>query len=214
MISTNQGGARACNSQEHRQSVICRIRSLLSGIRDTFAFSNWPLVVAQRIFCRNLAAVVYEWKGKWLVACDPRFGDHYGLKEVFVHADYDSFIHASIRGGSISYVNIGANVGAFDIAVASLAPGGSSGLSVELNPKTYARLLFNLSVNNLEGVRAINAAIGRRTGVVGFFPSKISLEDSIFGETTGGTHKVEVRMLTLEDLLNEDGDRSRTFDLL
>jgi FkbM family methyltransferase len=191
-----------------------RLKSLLEGARTTLAFSNWPLLLLQRLFYRRLPLVLYEWKGRWSLACDPRSNDHYGVKEVLGYGDYDRYILAAIRDGALAYVNIGANIGAFDIAAASLAPRGSSGLSIELNPNTCARLCLNLAMNGLSKVRAINAAIGGRADVVRFSPSKTSVEDSLFSETKANGPVFEVLVLTLEDVINQYSATQNGFDLL
>jgi FkbM family methyltransferase len=195
--------------------MVHRLRSLVGGVRDTLTFSNAFLLLIQRLFYRRLPLVVYEWKRQWSLACDPRANDHAGVKEVLVCRDYDPFIVKSIQNGTLTYINIGANVGAFDIAAASLVPLGTSGISIELNPNTCARLTLNLAMNGLgNSVRAINAAVGGSSGVVRFSPSVSSVEDSLFARGKDGSVSVEVRMLTLEEIFNAYCERDKFFDLL
>src|SRR5262245_33497741 len=191
-----------------------RLKSLLTGFADSLAFSDAPLLILQRLFYRHLPLVLYEWKSRWYLACDPRTNDHYGAKEVLVYRDYDRYIGPSLRNGRLAYVNIGANVGAFDIAAASLAPGGTSGLSIELNPNTHARLALNLALNGLRAVRALNVAIGGQPDVLQFSPCANSVEDNIFAEVKPNTAVFEVPVVTLESALTEYSGPDERFDLL
>jgi FkbM family methyltransferase len=194
--------------------MLGRLRSFLAGLRDIFAFSNAALVLMQRLFYRRLPLVLYEWKRRWYLACDPRASDHYGVKEVLVYGDYDKYIRFAVHKGRLAYVNIGANVGAFDIAAACLAPAGTCGLSFELNPNTCTRLALNLALNGLRKVRALNAAIGGGPNVVKFSPSATSVEDNIFAAARPDAAVFEVPVITLESGLNQYTAPGECFELL
>lgn len=191
-----------------------RLHSVFAGARETLRFSNGALLLMQRLLLPRLRFALYVWKQDWYLLCDVQKGDHGSAKEVLAAGDYDQHILSSMRNDTLSYVNVGANVGAFDVAAASLARGGTSGLSIELNPETYGRLQFNLTMNKLSNVAAVNAGIGGSPRVIPFSPGKNSLEDNLYAKAESGAPLSQMPVLTLADTLDEFGQEAEHFDLL
>ena len=77
-----------------------------------------------------------------------------------------SFVMHFLRPDEM-FADVGANVGAFTVLAAGVA--GARAVSFEPSPDTYAMLRRNVGVNHLdERVRAVNAAVGGKSGTVQF----------------------------------------------
>ena len=193
------------------------IKAKLAGFFENFAFSNRWSVVTQRIFRRGHPVVPYLWKKRWWIVCDTRCQDANAVKEVLAGGCYDEFITRSARGGRLSYVNVGAHIGTFDIAVASLVAEVPFACSVEMHPGTFARLNFNLHLNGLSRVRTVNVGVGGEIGTAQICPSGSSLAHKLStapgGNSTDGS-AVSVPVLTLASLLERADAGDREIDLL
>ena len=198
-------------------SAASLIRNKLSGFRENLAFSNRWSVIAQRLFHPGRPVISYLWRGRWWLVCDTRFHDANAVKEVLARGCYDAFITRSARGGRLSYVNVGAHIGAFDIAAASLVETIPFACSVEMNPRTFARLNFNLHLNGLAQIRTINAGVGGENGTARVRATGCSLADSLFanaGADEAGKNDFTVPVLTLVKVIEKAGAADREFDLL
>jgi len=123
-------------------------------------FSNWPVLLLQRLLFRKERFTTYLWKKKYWLICDRNYLDDHSPKEVLAKNVYREAILRAARGGKISYVNVGANIGAFDVAVASLVDVIERAVCFELNPRTAARLRNNLIINRLDGIIVKEVGIG------------------------------------------------------
>ena len=193
-----------------------RFTELLSGLKANLAFSNAPLLIFQRLFFRNLPIVTYRWKDRFSIICDARRMDAQSVKELLADGVYNPFLRASARDGRLAYVNLGANIGCFDIAVAGLGLEITEAISVELNPLTYHRLVVNLEINGLERVKALNYGASGRSGEIKLTITDCSLSDSIY-HNLPAEPGAEVRTVCLEPLarlLEIGGSTAGEFDLL
>ncbi len=197
--------------------LLTTLRNKLSGLTDSMAFSNRWTIFLQRIMRPADPLVSYCWKKKWWLVCDARFQDGHAAKELLANGCYDAWIRKSVRGQELSYVNVGANIGAFDVAVAAMIREIPLAVSVELNPRTFGRLRFNLQVNGLHDVRVLNAGVAGRSGVFHFHPTACSLADGLFVPPPSGeaaSRPTQVPLLTLGETLVQAGVENKEFDLL
>ena len=191
------------------------LRQKWHGVRCSLAFSNWLEILLVRAFHPRRRIVVYEWHSRFVVACDTRLLDHCSPKESLAEAAYDLYLRHSTRDGKCAYVNIGANIGAFDVAVAALAQ-VTRALSVEMNPRTYQRLCFNHQANDFDTVRTLNCGVAGEAGCHQALLTSCSLADSLWANTTTEQvmETVEVPLKTLAQCLTESGFDEGEFDLL
>ena len=195
--------------------MLTTIRNKLAGFADSLAFSNRASILFQRLFRPGDPLVSYCWKEKWWLVCDARFMDAHAAKEVLARGCYQPWIRRSVRDGRLAYVNVGANIGAFDVAVAAEAA-IPAGLSVELNPRTFVRLNFNLEINGLLNVRTLNAGIAGAGGSLRFRATECSLGDGLFTAQPSAQDgaAIEVPLFTLDEALTRSGLEAGEFDLL
>lgn len=187
-----------------------------SGFSDSLRFSNAGMLLWQRLFHRSVPLVTYVHRSRWYLVADARYGDHEMVKEVLARREYDPFLDEIIVDGACSYINIGANIGAFDIAVAAQA-NITHALAVELNPQTFIRLVANLQINGLKQVRTLNAGIAGQDGVLMFAPSNCSYTDSIFDSCDAKASNGDastVPLITLERALHDTYPDVSEWDLL
>jgi FkbM family methyltransferase len=191
-----------------------RLKEQINGLRDSFHFSNWPLILWKRL--RKERTVVYRFSGH-SIECDTQLGDHYSAKEVLGRGVYDPYIRQACPHSTCAYVNVGANIGAFDLAIARLGYEIAYALSIELNPHTFARLVRNLERNHLDRVQPLNVGIADIRDTIEFTPCSHSLADSLYAANRKGTALAEtlaVPLQPLEEALRSSGFYEKSFDLL
>lgn len=66
----------------------------------------------------------------------------------------------------IRFVDVGANVGTYSLWVAGLAGPSAQILALEPDPRTYAKLRFNIEANRSTAVIALNLGAGDHRGVI------------------------------------------------
>lgn len=145
-----------------------RLREIIQGIRWAFRFANPCEILLTRHFFRRKRSVIIEHGGLQMLI-DSQTSDAQAVTEVLLEGMYDSAIRRAAENCSaFSYLNLGANIGTFDVRIFELLRGQCqriAGVAVEMNPATHARLLLNLELNNLRSVHAINAAAWDTAGV-------------------------------------------------
>jgi FkbM family methyltransferase len=189
---------------------------LFEGLGSNLRFSNRLQLIYDRLFRRHLPLTHYIWKNRIFFICNTSLGDHIAVQECFCLREYDALLNAcQFASNRLAYVNIGANIGAFDLLLLDLGFALEYGLAVELNPLTCARCTVNLQANHVFSTRIINAGAAGTDGSVPFNPSRLSLGDSIFTpRQTGTPDGFKVEMLTLATLLERHGGAREQYDLL
>jgi FkbM family methyltransferase len=185
------------------------------GLRSNFLFSNRFEVLFNRIFRRNLPLSRYCWKGRLTFLCNSRLGEHISIQECFCARDYDHCLdHCHFASNRITYVNVGANIGAFDLLLVDRGLQVETGLAVEMNQATLERCLSNLRNNGMRSTSGLNAAIAHTNGSIRFQPTGLSISDSIFNSPENQEGGVQVESLTLETLTERHCRHFPRFDLL
>ncbi len=201
------------------QHVGSRIIDLLHGLQGNLHFSNGLSITLQRLLRLHAEALTYVWRTRLHIVCDCTHGDHFGLKEIFVERIYAPYLDRSLLSGNrITYVNIGAHIGAFDLWLREQGFVIEQGLGAEFNPDTCERCRRNLQANGMVNVRVINCAVAGQDGSVWFSPSPHSLGDSIFlsrgaAPTPDGRAR-PVEVMSLAQFLERHAGQRERFDLL
>jgi FkbM family methyltransferase len=113
---------------------------------------------------------------------------------------------ASRIGPNFVFLDIGANVGGYSMAMAALAGPGSRILAVEPQPRIFERLIFNIGQNPFGTVKAVDCAVADRNGEVTLFIDPRNQGESsvkIVGST--GQTQLKVPARTLLDLVTQEG---------
>ena len=194
-----------------------RLIELFNGFTSNLRFSNRFQILYNRLFRRHLPLGQYIWQNRIFFICDNQLGDHRSVQECFCKRAYDPLLdRCQFPANRVSYVNIGANIGAFDLLLHERGLRIESGLAVELNPLTCARCQVNLQANHLSATQVVNAGIAGTLGFVMFHPGRLTIGDNIYFRTRAdgnGDDGVRVQLLTLESLLEKHG-RNQSYQLL
>ena len=109
-------------------------------------------------------------------------------------------------GDGFRFIDIGANVGAYSLYVASRAGPTARILAVEPQPRMFERLIYNLRLNAFATVKAIDCAVADRSGELTLFlDERNSGESSVKLVTHSGATPIRVLGKTLHQLLEEEG---------
>lgn len=113
---------------------------------------------------------------------------------------------ASRIGDGFTFVDIGANVGAYALFVAALAGPRARILAVEPQPDIFDRLTFNISQNPFGTVKAVDCAVADKTGELTLFlDPRNSGESSVRVIGSSQSRSIRVPAITLLDLLRNEG---------
>lgn len=104
------------------------------------------------------------------------------------------------------FLDIGANVGGYSMAMAALAGPGARILAVEPQPRIFERLVFNIRQNPFGTVKAVDCAVADRNGEVTLFIDPRNQGESSV-KIVGSTGQTQLKVLshTLLDLVTQEG---------
>lgn len=108
-------------------------------------------------------------------------------------------------GRRFRFVDVGANVGLFSFAVASLAGPEASILAIEPQPVVRDRLAYNLSLNPGADIRHIAVAVADRDADVELHIDERDLGGTRVGGRGTSVQTATVRARRLGDVLSEEG---------
>jgi FkbM family methyltransferase len=123
----------------------------------------------------------------------------------FFDAEELAVLESRIRDG-FTFVDVGANVGAYSLFVAARAGPKARILAIEPQPDVFDRLTYNIRQNPFGTVKAVACAVADKTGELTLFLDPRNKGESsvkIVGPSQSGT--VRVPSVTLLDLLTEEG---------
>jgi len=181
-----------------------RLRSKLEGFRQTRQFDNWAQVAANRIAFPNTGCIVYR-LGDAEMIVDHLGGDENGLRACIASNMYRGLLDAIHDRASIrTLLDIGANGGGFSLLAYLMEIPLQRVACVEMNPKVFGRLAFNLH-QNLDGVSLclINGAIAPKRGTIELSLGRGSTGQSLLSSTLAQTSKRSaIELLTFDDVVD------------
>jgi FkbM family methyltransferase len=167
------------------------------GLQTLLQFDNWPFLVLQRSFLQF--PLVYH-KGQVRFLMDRSGDDQAGLIDCVARDVYFRHFPSLPRSHPLRVLDLGANSGGFGLALLLKGFDIERIVAVEMNLRTHARLVFNLT-NNLGG-RAIpfHGAVCGKSGSLCVADNFGNVANSIYDVQKSGTETVEVRSVTLDEL--------------
>ena len=109
-------------------------------------------------------------------------------------------------GEGFTFVDIGANIGAYSLFVAARAGPTGRILAIEPQPSVFDRLARNIGLNPFGTVKAVACAVADKTGdVTLFLDARNSGESSVKIVGSGQSEAIRVPAATLHDLLVSEG---------
>lgn len=110
-----------------------------------------------------------------------------------------------LRDG-FTFIDIGANIGAYSLFVAARAGRGARILAVEPQPEIFARLAFNIAQNPFGTVKAVACALADKPGELTLFIDPINRgESSVRILNSSAATSVKVPAMTLLSLVEGEG---------
>ncbi|MGX5733986.1 FkbM family methyltransferase [Bosea thiooxidans] len=112
---------------------------------------------------------------------------------------------ARLREG-FTFIDVGANIGAYSLFVAARAGRGARILAVEPQPEIFARLAFNIAQNPFGTVKAVACALADKPGELTLFIDTVNRGESSVRILNSSTAKaVKVPAMTLLALVQGEG---------
>ena len=114
-------------------------------------------------------------------------------------------LKSAIRDG-FTFVDVGANVGAYSLFVAAQAGLGARILAVEPQPDVFDRLAYNIRQNPFGTIKAVACAVADKTGELTLFLDPRNKGESSV-KIVGSSHAPMIRVpaVTLLELLTSEG---------
>ncbi len=125
------------------------------------------------------------------------FNPDYNLEEL-------EFLRAHTPDGGV-FVDIGANVGTYALALARHVGASGRVIAVEPHPVTFARLKFNCAASGFAHVRLVAAAAGAEDGELMIATDTDNLGASHVVTGEGAGNAIKVPSLRLQRILDEAG---------
>ena len=108
-------------------------------------------------------------------------------------------------GEGFTFIDVGANVGAYSLFVAARAAASARILAVEPQPEIFDRLVGNIRLNAFANIKAVDCAVADKSGEVTLFiDSRNSGESSVKIVAAGGAQPIRVVAKTLYDLVRDE----------
>jgi FkbM family methyltransferase len=149
------------------------------------------------------------WGGRF--ACDLRDFVQYHIYYFSLwEPNLTALLTNRLRPGDV-FVDVGANVGYFSLLASRLVRESGAVVAVDASPTIFGRLRETLRLNRANNVRAVNAAVSDREGVLSVYagpPSNTGMTSTLAGR--GGEYEADVRAAPLLALLTpEEAARTR-----
>jgi FkbM family methyltransferase len=125
------------------------------------------------------------------------FNPAYNLEEL-------EFLRAQTPRGGV-FVDIGANVGTYALAMARHVGAGGKVIAIEPHPVTFERLAFNCAASRFTQVKLVAAAAGASDGELMIKTDGVNLGASHIVPGEGANHAIKVRSLRLQRILEDAG---------
>jgi len=161
-----------------------------------YRFFSWQL--RSRLFKKPVA---YSFVNQSKLLVYPGMTGATGNIYAGIHEFYDmSFVLHALRSSDV-FVDVGANIGSYTVLAGGAI--GSECVSVEPVPSTFAHLIENVQLNNLEEkVECLNLGLGKDDGMLRFSASKDTMNHVVDNEDNC-EDCIEVAVKPLDAILNE-----------
>ncbi len=186
--------------------------SKLRNIYNIFRFSNSLQLLVNRALFGRIGLTVYR-HGKLQFLVDHHAGDQDGPRSCVEPGLYDPFFEVIQWHGPVTFLDLGANAGGFILGLLKNGYSINKGVAVELNPLTWARLIYNIYANvplASERIEILNGAVAGAGGTLDICLGDGSVADSVAGCATGTLY--HLACYTLPSLIARFA--GRTIDLL
>lgn len=189
--------------------------SFINKLRTILPFSNRFQLLADAILFRQTRLSVHRF-GEIEAIIDRRAADAGSIRTCLGTSMYRDFLsHIDRKTESMIVLDIGANVGGFSLLLKSQGYNLKKLICVELNPRTFIRLQFNIAYNFYPSTEyhLVNTALtgdGREVHVnlgIG------STGDSIYKESDSDPIGISINGITLNSIFDQFVPKDKTVDI-
>ena len=181
-------------------SITDVLRRKIKGLRQIMQFDNrWHLAMSRAVFREPIN--VYR-LGSIVFLEDHSAGDANGARDVLTGEMYRPFLDRLALPRSLRVLDLGASNGGFPLLLKSMGFALSRIVAVEMHPRTFRRLRFNIEANFDCERSLINAAVAGHDGSITLHLGPGSTGDSVLTPKDGGT-QVSVPAITLDRLIDQ-----------
>ncbi len=177
------------------------IQSKFRGFKEVWQFENRFGLVLTKLFSSEQLHV-YRFKGMDILI-DHAAGDANGAREVLTSPMYKRFFPLMKFDKPINVLDLGANNGGFPLLLQANNISLQKVVSLELNPKTFSRLRFNLERNLHCDLNVINAALCGQNKMLNLSLGSGSVSDSIYADSENpDSDTIQIEGLTMDEIWN------------
>jgi len=175
------------------------LRTKWTGLKEVLAFDNRALLSLTKLLFPSERLNIYRFRGMQFLT-DHDAGDANGAREVLTSPMYRDLLAAVDLNGPINVLDLGGNNGGFPLLLKAIGYEIRKVVSVELNPRTFVRLHFNLHRNLPGEVHALNAAVCDTNEKISIGLSRGAVSDSIYDTPSDSDSVIEIDGYTFDRL--------------
>jgi FkbM family methyltransferase len=177
------------------------VRGKIYGFRALMIFDNWPSLLLQRLLLRDSPA--FYRKGGVFFLADHKGRDQEGLRACFTTNMYSRFFSLFPRSNPLAVLDLGANSGGFGLALSAEGFAIRRLVAVEITPRAFARLAFNLGYNFGCTATSLNCGVCAREGPIRVRDNLGWVGNSIYEIDKGSDDFVTVPGVTFDQLYRD-----------
>ncbi len=179
------------------------ITNKIRGFREIWKFDNRWFLIFSRLFFPRQNVQFYRFKGTEFLS-DHWAGDSNGAREVLTSPMYRQYLSLMQLPKEISVLDLGSNNGGFPLLLKAEGFKIKSLACVELNPRTFVRLKFNLERNFSGRFIALNCGVCSKPRVLAVNLGEGSAGDSIYrSKGPEASVSLEILGMTFDDVYKE-----------
>ena len=192
-------------NKSHRNNTVTGlvewVRGKIYGFRALMVFDNWPSLLLQRLFLRESPALYRKGGVTFLV--DHKARDQEGLRVCFTSDMYSRFFPLFPRSNPLAVLDLGANSGGFGLALRAQGFEIRRIVAVEITPRAFARLAFNIGYNFGPVATALNCGVCGCEGSIRVRDNLGWVCNSIYEKDNGSDDFVTVPGVTFDQLYRD-----------
>lgn len=173
------------------------LKNKIRGINEIWQFDNrWHLALT-RLFFPKETTQFYRFKGLEILI-DHSAGDANGAREVLTSDMYRKYLTPIKNKSKITVLDLGSNNGGFPLLLKAENFDLEKIVCVELNPRTFSRLRFNME-RNFEGkFTALNCAVTGNNREINLNLGSGGAGDNIY--TGGGANNYRIQGFDFDEI--------------
>jgi FkbM family methyltransferase len=183
-------------------------------VKELLCFENrWQLLVNRLLFRRS-RVLVYRTRGLDILI-DHSAGDANGTRACLASPMYRHYLGLMKFQQPIRVLDVGAQGGGFPLMLLSAGLRLSKVACVEMNPRTFTRLQFNIGRNVPGQYKLMNVAVSGSRAPLNVQLGNGSTSDSIYGSNAdkSARHQHLIQGVTLDDVITEGFEEEELIEL-